>query len=130
MENASKALIIAAAILIAIVLISLGVMVLGQGSQLVKNADMSEAEITAYNQPFEQYKGKNVRGTNVVQLKNKVEQHNRTYADDASKKITWSGPDSIGTGYAYEVSFGYDDGGLVNKVTVTQVTTTKTNTNN
>ena len=41
MENATKALIIAAAILIAIVLISLAVMVLGGGTQMVKdNSDM------------------------------------------------------------------------------------------
>ena len=42
MENATKALIIAASILIAIVLITLGVFVLGQGTTMVKeNSDMT-----------------------------------------------------------------------------------------
>ena len=49
MENATKALLIAAAILIAIVVITLGVFVLGKGSSLVKeNSDMSDVEITTY----------------------------------------------------------------------------------
>ena len=53
MENATKALLIAAAILIAIVVITLGVFVLGKGSTLVKdNSDMSDVEISTYNSKF------------------------------------------------------------------------------
>ena len=52
MENASKALIIAAAILIAIVLISLGVYVIGVGQDQIKNGGMSDIEITTFNQKF------------------------------------------------------------------------------
>ena len=94
MENATKALIIAAAILIAIVLISLGVFVLGNGSQLVKeNSDMSAEQVTAYNAEWEVYIGK-ATGSKVKQLINAVNQHNRT-TDDASKKITLNGGDKI-----------------------------------
>jgi len=94
MENATKALIIAAAILIAIVLISLGVFVLGNGSQLVKeNSDMSAEQVTAYNAEWEVYIGK-ATGSKVKQLINAVNQHNRT-TDDASKKITLDGGDKI-----------------------------------
>lgn len=95
MENASKALLIAGAILIAIVLISLGVMILGQGSDLVNNADMSEAEIAQYNSPFEAYLGNNVRGNKVRLLIEKVNQHNRQYSDDDSKIITITGTKSF-----------------------------------
>ena len=87
MENATKALIIAAAILIAIVLISLGVFVLGQGSTMVQeNSDMTAEQVTAYNAEWEAYTGK-ATGSKVKQLINAVNQHNRT-TDDASKKIT------------------------------------------
>lgn len=57
MENASKALIIAAAILIAIVLISLGVYVIGVGQDQIKNGGMSDIEITTFNQKFTRYDG-------------------------------------------------------------------------
>ena len=84
MENATKALIIAAAILIAIVLISLGVFVLGQGSTMVKeNSDMSAEQVTTYNAEWEAYLGDSVSGTRVKQLINAVNQHNRTAGDDS-----------------------------------------------
>ena len=111
MENATKALIIAAAILIAIVLISLGVFVLGQGSTMVKeNSDMSAEQVTAYNSEWEAYTGK-ATGSKVKQLINAVNQHNRT-TDDASKKIALTGGDKIqetdSTKKLYEVK--YDNG--------------------
>ena len=127
MENASKALLIAGAILIAIVLISLGVMILGQGSESIKNNDMSEADIAGYNQPFEQFIGNNKRGNVVRQLVDKVNQHNRANADDPSKLITMDGnsdgtlqKSSYGAGYAYDVTAGYDNGGLINTITTAQ----------
>ena len=49
MENASKALIIAGAILLAILLISLGIMIFNQAQDTVNNSGMSQAEITAFN---------------------------------------------------------------------------------
>ena len=83
MENATKALIIAAAILIAIVLISLGVFVLGQGTNLVQeNSDLTPAEISAFNSKFEVYFGDKVSATRVKQLKKFVEQYNKTADKD------------------------------------------------
>lgn len=97
MENATKALIIAAAILIAIVLISLGVFVLGNGSQLVKeNSDMTGTQASTYNSQFEAYIGDKVSGTKVKQLVNLVNQHNRN-AEDDSKRIDLSGSIITGT---------------------------------
>ena len=92
MENATKALLIAAAILIAIVLISLGVYVLGQGTTMVKdNSDMSDVEISTYNSKFEAYTGSNVTGSKVKQLIKAVEQHNRSNEDDESTTISFNG---------------------------------------
>ena len=45
MENASKALIIAGAILLAILLISLGIMIFNQAQDTVTNSGMTEAEL-------------------------------------------------------------------------------------
>lgn len=47
MENASKALIIAGAILLAILLISLGIMIFNQAQDTVTNSGMTEAELTS-----------------------------------------------------------------------------------
>lgn len=132
MENATKALLIAAAILIAIVVITLGVFVLGKGSTLVKeNSDMSEVEVTTYNSKFEGYCGKNIRGAQVRQLINAVNQHNRTNADDESRQITIEGTgansdntkndsSAIKTGFSYNVTPSYGQGGLVNKIKIEQ----------
>ena len=76
MENATKALIIAAAILIAIVLISIGVFVLRQGQDAMKSADMSEAQIMAFNSKFETYSGTQ-RGSQVNALLDRVIASNR-----------------------------------------------------
>ena len=84
MENATKALIIAAAILIAIVLISLGVFVLGQGTTMVQeNSDMTATQVTAYNSKWEAFLGTKISGSKVKQLINAVNQHNRNAKDDS-----------------------------------------------
>lgn len=142
MENATKALLIAAAILIAIVVITLGVFVLGKGSSLVKeNSDMSDVEISTYNSKFEGFCGKNIRGAQVRQLINAVNQHNRTNSDDVSRQIELVGDtntaiggtagkpfnnynaSAVKTGYAYEVEEELGDGGLISKITIKQITT-------
>ena len=57
MENASKALIIAGAILLAILLISLGIMIFNQAQDTVSNSGMSQAEMQAFNNKFLKYEG-------------------------------------------------------------------------
>lgn len=57
MENASKALIIAGAILLSILLISLGIMIFGQAQDTVNNSGMSQAEIQTFNSRFLKYEG-------------------------------------------------------------------------
>lgn len=137
MENATKALLIAAAILIAIVVITLGVFVLGKGSTLVKdNSDMSDVEISTYNSKFEAYFGTNVRGAQVNQLISAINQHNKANGDDESKQILVTGDfsgdgiasitDKAETGKAYEVDVdnaggkGYTSGGLIKTIKITK----------
>ena len=87
MENASKALIIAGAILLSILIISLGIMIFNQASGVVNNNAMDELEITQFNQKFEQYLGTNVRGANVNSLLNTIASNNRSNQDDTSKQV-------------------------------------------
>ena len=57
MENASKALIIAGAILLAILLITLGILVYNQAAGVINSNAMSEVEQQQFNQKFTQYEG-------------------------------------------------------------------------
>ena len=58
MENASKALIIAGAILLAILLISLGIYIFTQAQNVVSDSGFSKAEISAFNNQLLKYEGK------------------------------------------------------------------------
>ena len=132
MENASKALIIAGAILLAIAIIGVGMYVFNNASDSVSGTDMSSEEVTAYNSEFDSYEGSSVRGSRVKTLINTVKQHNLT-AKDASEKVqvlTTAGEtevsvddvderassteglqetaNNIQSGRTYQVSFGYD----------------------
>ena len=100
MENATKALLIAAAILIAIILISMGIAVVRQGQEAVQSVDMSEAEILAHNSKFTSYEGTNVAGSEVNVLLGVVLSHNQSAEEAATVEVTGDvavGDDSITT---------------------------------
>lgn len=129
MENATKALIIAAAILIAIVLISLGVFVLGQGTNLVQeNSDLTPTEVMMFNSKFEAYFGKNVSGTKVKQLIKFVNQYNKTaekdrhvdLKDDKNQDLTEASEASASKSYNVEGNGDQTGSGLITKITVTE----------
>ena len=65
MENATKALLIAAAVLVAILIISLGLVVYQMASETIGSVNFSGQEITAFNDQFTQFQGQHVRGTEV-----------------------------------------------------------------
>ena len=71
MENASKALIIAGAILLSILLISLGIMIFSQAQDTVNNSGMSQAEISTFNSQFTKYEGQR-KGSVVRAMINEV----------------------------------------------------------
>ena len=87
MENASKALIIAGAILLAILLISLGIMIFNQAQDTVNNSGMTQAEITAFNNKFLKYEGTQ-KGSVVKSLINEVLATNQTLSDSEKVKVT------------------------------------------
>lgn len=71
MENASKALIIAGAILLSILIIALGIYVFNMAKGATKTNSLDELEIQTFNEPFESYEGRQI-GTSVKALLNKV----------------------------------------------------------
>ena len=75
MENASKALIIAGAILLAILLITLGIYIFQQAQSTVNNSGMSQAEIQSFNSQFTKYEGK-IKGSAVKSLVQEVNVNN------------------------------------------------------
>ncbi|MBQ6992475.1 MAG: hypothetical protein IJN50_06190 [Clostridia bacterium] len=80
MENASKALLMAAGMLIAILLISVGAFVYSK----VKSLKTTEAEITeqkqvqAFNAEYESYNRRLLRGIDVISVVNKAISNNET----------------------------------------------------
>lgn len=76
MENASKALIIAGAILISILLISLGIMIYNQAKSVTDSQQMDAVALQQYNSQFEQYIGTNKSGAQVRALINQVRSSN------------------------------------------------------
>lgn len=86
MENASKALIIAGAILLSILLISLGIMVYNNAKSTVGSADMSETEMQAFNGKFSSYLGTNVTANQVYSLCETVQTSNQSEATNGTKR--------------------------------------------
>ena len=75
MENASKALIIAGSIILAVLIIVLGMNFYNQAVGIGKNINMTEYEIQSYNSKFINYEGK-VSGTKARELCDVIKQHN------------------------------------------------------
>ena len=86
MENASKALIIAGAILLAILIIGLGIFIYRQAANTVSDTGMDQLAIQQFNGQFENYIKDNVSGTTVKSLIQLVKTNNAV--EDSSKTIT------------------------------------------
>lgn len=128
MENATKALLIAAAVLIAILLISFGVLIINNTKDIITNTDGLDAlELQQYNQQFLNYQGDYVSGSKIKGLMSLVQNHNRTNASDESRqvKIMLGGEDittnssKISAGYSYKVEFEYNSGNLIDTIKLT-----------
>ena len=133
MENASKALIIAGAILLSILIISLGVMIYNNASGVVKNSSMNQVEIQQFNQQFTQYEGTKVRGATVISMAQAVLANNMS-ADSDDRRVELTGAitmkktdttvstSNIQTGSTYNVTIAYGTSGgnkgLVTKITI------------
>ena len=86
MENASKALIIAGAILLSILIIGLGMAIYQQASGAIGNTNMDPQKIQAYNSEFASYEGTK-SGTQVRALLDIIRSHNLANTDDPSLNV-------------------------------------------
>jgi len=131
MENASKALIIAGAILLSILIISLGIMVYNNAKNTVGNASLNKQEIEGFNSEWLAYEGTNKTASEVksmiqaVNASNSAENRNQsnrfitlTTGGTASTTPATTMPDSTATSTVsnnktYTVTLGYDNGYVV-----------------
>jgi len=134
MENASKALIIAGAILISIVLVSVGVIVVNALDPNQALGEMDQQAIESFNSKFVSNAGENVQGTRVKTLIQNVITSNSNNEED--RQISVVGPEggseattsadlsamrnTIKTSTRYRVVMDYATNGLVNKITITK----------
>ena len=72
MENASKALIIAGAILLSILIISLGIMVYNNAKNTVGSASLDKQEIETFNSQWQAYVGTNKTASEVYSMMSAV----------------------------------------------------------
>ena len=97
MENASKALIIAGAILLSILLISLGIMIFNTAQDTTKNSGMNQAQVASFNNKFTKYEG-DIKGSEVRSLIQEIIASNGDENNiNANRLITVTGA-AAGTG--------------------------------
>ena len=135
MENASKALIIAGAILLSILIIGLGMLIFNQAKDAISNTGMDKQKVDAYNSEFEAYVGDNVNGTRVRSLIDTVRTHNISNVDDDTLKISVNNSTEAsqlnnlkksykaGNIYKVEITEYSSTTGYITKITVTDVKT-------
>ena len=87
MENASKALIIAGAILLSILLISLGIMVYNNAKGTVGNANLSKEEVSAFNSQWESYTGTGKTASEIKTMFSAIISSNRVEASNLNRIV-------------------------------------------
>jgi len=139
MENASKALIIAGAILLSILIIGLGMMVFDMAKEALTGQNLSAEKAAAFNSKFEAYTVGDQRGSQIRNLCDLVK-NNNLVADESE---TYTIKISYGTNtdkteatdinviknsiknanlYTVTVTYNKDIGGLIDSVTITDKT--------
>ena len=86
MENASQALIIAGAILLAILIIAIGMYIYNSAQSTITESltDMSTQQIDAFNSSYESYKGKQT-GSQISAMAGRLIANANTYKDEPAK---------------------------------------------
>ena len=141
MENASKALIIAGAILLAILIIGIGMFIYQQAAGQISDTGLDEQTISTFNAKFLAYEGK-VTGTEARSLCDLVRQNNLTNAEEqinlinvaygtactgatnvasptdgqAAAQTAKKAKNSIKQGRSYEVTFDYNSTGVISAI--------------
>ena len=126
MDNASKALIMAGAILIAVAIVGIGIYIFSSANSMTDDAlnQVDALTVTSVNSQLQQYQGE-IRGRELRQLINTARSINLKKALPSGKQITLGGA-SIADNYkiednkSYTVDFGYDNAsGYISNIAVT-----------
>lgn len=144
MENASKALIIAGAILLSILLISLGILVYNNAKGTVSDSNLDSEAAQTFNTKISQYCGRKKNSNDMNGLvaaiassngaqKGKADQHYISITidstitsdyytggsvSDAQAKATGTSYPNFSAGITYQASYTTDDAGYINAVTI------------
>lgn len=134
MENASKALIIAGAILLSILIISLGIMVYNNAKNTVGSANLSKQEIETFNSQWQAYEGTKKTASEVRTLYQAIIASNAAETKAGTeRKVSINGSDTntcgapgnqtsnnqpstvptISNANTYTIKLGYSSEGLV-----------------
>lgn len=131
MENASKALLIAGAIIVVLVIIAIGMLILNSSTGIFNRAtsSMSDKEKTLFNQTFTMYVGSNVSGSQVRSLLQEVISNNNNEENqeitinsgDTFTATTLDGSTTVKTAATYTVAIDSEDynEGLVSNIDIT-----------
>lgn len=134
MENATKALLIAAAVLVAILIISFGLVIYDKSTTATDSADLTATQIQAQNEKFAKYEGENQRGSVVNALLETVLTNNTTATSEGAK-VTVNGAVTLGTSdrsigtkadtsVLYNIACTRGSSGVITTITITRVGTT------
>ena len=134
MENATKALLIAAAVLVAILIISFGLVIYNKSTTATDSADLTATQIQAQNEKFAKYEGENQRGSVVNALLETVLTNNTTATSEGAK-VTVNGAVTLGTSdrsigtkadtsVLYNIACTRVSSGVITTITITRVGTT------
>lgn len=135
MENATKALLIAAAVLVAILIISLGLVIYNMASETIDGAgDLSEYQIQQFNEKFTKYENTSASGSDVNAMIKTIFNHNQAQEDETTM-VSYDGvdvdidadnfdgtasPGKESTGSRYTVTVTFDENSkLVDTITAT-----------
>ena len=124
MENASKALLIAGAILIVIVLISVGMLIVNSTQDVTSEAEQTAASQAndTFNRQFTQFEGKQ-KGSTCKSLKTAVESSNGAHDTDHKVTLSLEAEDgnwgSVSNTKTYTVTINYTNG-LVSTITISE----------
>lgn len=128
MENASKALIIAGGILIAIIILTMFIMMFNRMTSIQKTQEEKTKmeQLAAFNAEYEAYNKSQMYGADVITLKNKVNENN---INNPSNQIILSLPEEFDELEQDELlkrrfkctKMEYDASGRVSKITIEPV---------
>lgn len=122
MDNASKALVMVGAILIAVMLISLGVFLFTYARDQAEGQTqvMDATVVAAFNEQFLSYCGKDIRGTSVKSLIGKVQASNAQNPDFPVITTGVTKASDVDSDATYTVEEEYDTDGHIDELKISK----------